>query len=61
MSRLTQKCIASPVQQRIQAKYIDRTIFKESKTDAARQVNFKMTAMRKCNLDYFQNGFKRIG
>ena len=43
MSRLTQKCIASPVQQRIQAKYIDRTIFKESKTDAARQVNFKMT------------------
>lgn len=42
MSRLTQKCIASPVQQRIQAKYIDRTIFKESKTDAARQVNFKM-------------------
>ena len=42
MSRLTQKCIASPVQQRIQAKYIDRTIFKENKTDAARQVNFKM-------------------
>ena len=43
MSRLTQKCIASPVWQRIQANYIDRTIFKESKTDAARQVNFKMT------------------
>lgn len=30
------KMYASPVQQRIQAKYIDRTIFKESKTDAAR-------------------------